>query len=83
MQQPGPERVTTKFAVSSHRGAEQRCIKVIQCRPAGPEAKGLVERATGYLETSSLPGRSFTSPGDFNSQLAEWLVRANQRQHRR
>ena len=58
-------------------------IKVIQCRPADPEAKGLVERANGYLETSFLPGRSFVSPADFNTQLADWLVRANQRQHRR
>jgi transposase len=58
-------------------------IKVIQCRPADPESKGLVERANGYLETSFLPGRSFTSPGDFNSQLTGWLERANQRQHRR
>jgi len=31
--------------------------KVIVCRPADPEAKGLVERANGYLETSFLPGR--------------------------
>jgi transposase len=58
-------------------------IKVIQCRPADPEAKGLVERANGYLETSFLPGRSFTSPADFNAQLAAWLGRANQRHHRR
>jgi transposase len=58
-------------------------IKIIQCRPADPEAKGLVERANGYLETSFLPGRCFTSPTDFNAQLADWLVRANQRQHRR
>jgi transposase len=59
-------------------------IKVIQCRPADPEAKGLVERANGYLETSFLPGRSFTSANDFNAQLREWLTeRANQRQHRR
>ena len=58
-------------------------IKVIQCRPADPEAKGLVERVNGYLETSFLPGRSFTSPADFNTQLAAWLARANQRQHRR
>ncbi|MEO3770864.1 IS21 family transposase [Micromonospora sp. B9E7] len=57
-------------------------IKVIQCRPADPESKGLVERANGYLETSFLPGRRFTSPQDFNTQLAEWLVRANNRQHR-
>jgi transposase len=58
-------------------------IKVIQCRPGDPEAKGLVERANGYLETSFLPGRSFASPADFNAQLAGWLQRANQRQHRR
>lgn len=57
-------------------------IKVIQCRPADPEAKGLVERANGYLETSFLPGRRFASPQDFNAQLTEWLVRANNRQHR-
>ncbi|MFI5593642.1 IS21 family transposase [Amycolatopsis sp. NPDC051758] len=58
-------------------------IRVIQCRPGDPEAKGLVERANGYLETSFLPGRSFASPGDFNTQLTDWLERANQRQHRR
>lgn len=58
-------------------------IKIIQCRPADPEAKGLVERANGYLETSFLPGRGFASPADFNIQLGQWLVRANQRRHRR
>jgi transposase len=58
-------------------------IKVVQCRPGDPEAKGLVERANGYLETSFLPGRSFAGPLDFNSQLEAWLGRANQRQHRR
>jgi transposase len=58
-------------------------IKVVQCRPGDPEAKGLVERANGYLETSFLPGRSFGGAADFNAQLTEWLVRANQRQHRR
>jgi transposase len=57
-------------------------IRVIQCRPRDPEAKGLVERANGYLETSFLPGRSFTSPTDFNAQLEQWLTRANTRQHR-
>jgi transposase len=57
-------------------------ITVIQCRPRDPEAKGLVERANQYLETSFLPGRGFTSPADFNAQLAGWLVRANGRQHR-
>lgn len=57
-------------------------IRVIQCRPRDPEAKGLVERANGYLETSFLPGRSFTGPADFNAQLQTWLLLANGRQHR-
>ena len=54
---------------------------VIVCQPGDPEAKGLVERANGYLETSFLPGRSFASPQDFNDQLAVWLRRANNRVH--
>lgn len=58
-------------------------IKVVLCRPADPEAKGLVERANGYLETSFLPGRAFSDPDDFNAQLDEWLIKANQRRHRR
>jgi transposase len=57
-------------------------IKVVLCRPGDPEAKGLVERANGYLETSFLPGRSFSSPADFNEQLTTWLVVANARIHR-
>jgi transposase len=57
-------------------------IRVIQCRPADPEAKGLVERANGYLETSFLPGRRFVSPADFNTQLTDWLARVNARHHR-
>ncbi|MFF9667531.1 IS21 family transposase, partial [Streptomyces althioticus] len=52
------------------------------CRPRDPEAKGLVERANGYLETSFLPGRTFAGPGDFNTQLAAWLRIANRRRHR-
>ena len=39
------------------------------CKPGGPEAKGLVERTKKSLETSSLPGRRFDSPADFNNQL--------------
>jgi transposase len=56
--------------------------KVIVCKPADPEAKGLVERANGYLETSFLPGRTFTSPADFNVQLGEWLAIVNTRPRR-
>lgn len=34
------------------------------CKPADPEAKGLVERFQDYLERSFLPGRDFASPAD-------------------
>jgi transposase len=56
--------------------------KIVLCDPGDPEAKGLVERANGYLETSFLPGRVFCSPADFNAQLTDWLAVANRR-HRR
>jgi transposase len=56
--------------------------KVLICKPADPEAKGLVERFHDYLERAFLPGRVFGSPADFNTQLRDWLVRANHRQHR-
>lgn len=39
----------------------------------------MVERANRYLETSFLPGRRFGSPADFNTQLIDWLGRANTR----
>lgn len=58
-------------------------IKVVLCRPGDPEAKGLVERAHRYFETSFLPGRTFGSPEDFNAQFASWLGKANTRVHRR
>ena len=81
-------------AVGSWRGGRPRLtedfaafagllgIRIVQCRPGDPEAKGLVERANGYLETSFLPGRVFASPTDFNVQLEDWLRRANRRVHR-
>jgi transposase len=56
--------------------------KVVICRPADPEAKGLLERAHDYLERSFLPGRMFRSPADFNAQLAAWLTRVNARPRR-
>jgi len=67
-------------AIGRHRGGKSeltaecqafRCTlgtRVIVCRPADPEAKGLVERANGYLETSFLPGRAFASPADVGSR---------------
>jgi transposase len=74
----GKPELTT--AMNAFRG--MLGIRVVLCRPADPEAKGLVERANGYLETSFLPGRSFGSPADFNNQLTTWLVLANARTHR-
>jgi transposase len=57
--------------------------KVYVCRPADPEAKGVVERFHDYLERSFLPGRSFISPADFNTQLAGWVATVNTRWRRR
>jgi transposase len=56
--------------------------KVLICRPADPEAKGLVERLHDYLERSFLPGRTFTGPSDFNAQLSGWLGLVNTRRRR-
>jgi transposase len=56
--------------------------KVLVCKPADPEAKGLVERAHDYLERSFLPGRTFTGPADFNAQLQAWIALVNTRTRR-
>jgi hypothetical protein len=53
--------------------------KIVQLKPFDPESKGIVERANQFLETSFLPGRSFSSVTDFNEQLVEWLPTANRR----
>jgi len=51
--------------------------------PHDPEAKGVVERLQGYLETSFEPGRRFLGPLDFQEQLDRWFSeRANVRFHR-
>ena len=41
-----------------------------------------MERANQYLETSFLPGRTFTGPADFNTQLQAWLALVNTRRRR-
>jgi len=56
--------------------------RLVQAKPFDPETKGIVERANGFLETSFMPGRSFASPTDFNTQLMDWLPVANQRRVR-
>ena len=53
--------------------------RVVLAPPRDPEFKGMTERNNQYLETSFLPGRQFSSPADFNSQLGAWLPRANAR----
>lgn len=47
------------------------------------EAKGIVERANGFLVTSLMPGREFHSQSDDNTQLGGSLPRANARVLRR
>jgi hypothetical protein len=53
--------------------------RVHQLKAHDPESKGVVERRNGFFGTSFMPGRSFTSPADFNVQFADWLERANRR----
>jgi transposase len=56
--------------------------KVVVLKPAEPEHKGIIERAHDYLERSFLPGRTFTGPADFNTQLQAWLGIVNGRRRR-
>ena len=53
--------------------------RLVLLPPRDPESKGLVERRNGWFETSFMPGRTFTSPADFNAQFTDWLARANAR----
>jgi transposase len=73
----GRQRLTREF--QAFRGTLG--MGAILCGPNDPEAKGLVERANGYLETSFLCGRRFDDVADFNRQLVGWLRRANNRIH--
>jgi transposase len=53
------------------------------CAPGDAQAKGLVERLIGFLETSFEPGREFLGPLDFQDRLDRWFAeRANRRLHR-
>jgi hypothetical protein len=53
------------------------------CQPADPQAKGLVERLQGFIETSFEPGRVFANELDFQEQLDRWFdERANARIHK-
>jgi transposase len=57
--------------------------RIYQTAARDPEAKGVIERANGFFETSFMPGRSFASAADYNIQLAGWLPKANARMLRR
>jgi transposase len=51
--------------------------------PRDCQAKGVVERLQGFMETSFESGRSFCSELDFQDQLDKWFAeRANPRIHR-
>ncbi len=71
----GRRRVTEPVAVFSGTLA----TTVVLLPPRDPESKGLVERRNRFFETSFMPGRTFTSPGDFNLQFSDWLTVANAR----
>jgi hypothetical protein len=52
------------------------------CAPGDPQAKGLVERLIGFLETGFEPGREFVGPLHFQDQLDRCFdERANRRLH--
>ncbi len=52
------------------------------CESADPQAKGVVERLQGFMETSFEPGRRFANEADFQLQLDDWFEsRANARVH--
>jgi len=48
--------------------------KLIIGGTAGQPTRDLLESAHVHLERSFLTGRAFSSPGDFNAQLAAWLA---------
>ena len=75
-------RGVTLLTEATHAFRGTLGAKVVICNPADPEAKGLIERVNGYLETSFLPGRRFSSPADFNAQLSSWTAVVNTRRRR-
>ena len=52
---------------------------LVRLCPRDPESKGIVERRNQFFETSFMPGRTFSSPADFNTQFTDWLSIANAR----
>jgi transposase len=59
-------------------------VRPVVLRPRFPEGKGQDERTVGYLETSFLPLRQFSSLADLQSQHDQWSTDvAFERHHRR
>ncbi|WP_241978342.1 integrase core domain-containing protein [Cryobacterium sp. Hz9] len=52
-------------------------IKLLKARD--PESRGMVERMNRFFRSRFMSGHAFTSPDDFNQQLAGWLPLANNR----
>jgi transposase len=52
------------------------------CEAADPQAKGVVERLQGYLETNFEPGLSYVGPEDCQGLLDAWFAKAIARTHR-
>ena len=69
-------------AETARRSAGTLGAKVVICKPADPEAKGLLERVHGYLETSFLPGRYVHRPGRFQRPAGACLRWRNRRWRR-
>jgi NAD(P)-binding Rossmann-like domain len=49
---------------------------------ASPVIGGKLRLGEAYLETSFLPGRTFTGPATFNAKLGEFFAQANRRWRR-
>jgi transposase len=49
------------------------------CEARDPQAKGIIERHQGHLETNFEPGRSFASPEHFQAELDAWEQRVAER----
>jgi hypothetical protein len=52
------------------------------CALADPQAKGVVQRLQGYLETNFELGRQFANELDYQLQLDAWFEKVNVRIHR-
>jgi transposase len=48
---------------------------------ADPESKGMLERLHRYMRTNFEAARRFRNPDHFQSQLDEWMQKANEREH--